>query len=145
MTSSVTVTNSVEGPQKRLWGHARIILAVVGALFLAGAGLEVGEWVALHTYGQRRLDRLYRIARRLHPGMPRERALSLIAAESGPELSQHHFPNRDITLWVHYGLVDSCSLSVAFEQDKVVSTHIIGEDSPTDFCPSAPPNVLRGR
>jgi hypothetical protein len=144
MTSSVTA-NSVEGPQRRLWRRAQIILAVLGAVFLASAGLEIGEWVVLHTYGQPRLDRLYRIATGLQRGMPRERALTLIAAESGPELSQHHFPNGDVTLWVHYGLVDSCSLAVAFEHDKVVSTHMIGEDSPTDFCPSAPPNILRGR
>jgi len=144
LTSGIAA-HSVEGPQRRLWRHVRSILAVIGALFLAGAGLEIGEWVTLHTHGQRRLDRLYRIAKGLQRDMPRDRALALIAAESDPALSQHHFPNGDITMWVHYGIVNSCSLSVTFDEGKVVATRIVGEDSPTDFCPSAPPNIPRSR
>jgi hypothetical protein len=135
------VTKPVGGWQRGLWRWTRIVLAVIGALFLAGAGLEVGEWAALHTYGQRRLDRLYRIATGLQRGMARDQVLMIIDAEKSSEFSQHHFPNGDITLWVHYGLVDSCSLSIGFEQGRLVETHLIGEDSPTDFCPSAPSNI----
>jgi hypothetical protein len=73
--------------------------------------------------------------------MPRDEVLRIIQRHAAPYVSRHDFPDGNVTLWVHYGLADSCSTAIGFKNGALDQTWTIGEDSPTDYCPGAPADV----
>ena len=96
------------GPRtQRLVRLVRGALAVLGGLMLLGAGLELVDWASFRLL-RYRLVPLYAIARELKKGMPREEVLRIIERHAAPYVSRHDFPDGNVTLWVHYGLVEGC-------------------------------------
>ena len=88
-----------------------------------------------------RLRPLYAIAGSLRPGMTRHEVLSLIGQHRTPDLQSHFSPGGSITLWVHYGIVDSCSTTIGFSEGRLTTARTAGEDGRHDLCPRAPPNI----
>jgi len=118
-----------------------------GAGWVLG-GVVLGSFIALQVLdlvlvkvNQPRLDALYAMRRELRLGMPRAEVLNVLKRYTTPDVDQHVFENGDITLWVHYGAVDSCSLAIGFKAGALEIARTVGEDGPQDKCPSAPPDL----
>ena len=124
----------------RLRRVVRAILVILGVVILVGIGLQAVNWVSYRLL-RGRLEPLYAIAGGVRKGMPRDQVLRLISENESPHLSRHDFPNGDMTLWVVYSMMDVCSTAMHFADGRLESTWTIGEDSPTDYCPGAPPDV----
>ena len=115
-------------------------LAVIGAMFLLGGVVHGANWLAFRLL-KHRLDTLYSVARELRKGMPRDEVLKVIASHNESYLHINRNDQDAINLWVQYALADSCETAISFKDGKLVGTWTIGEDSPTDYCPGAPPDV----
>jgi hypothetical protein len=115
-------------------------LAVVGAMFLLGGVVHGANWLGYRLL-RHRLDTLYSVGRELRKGMPRDDVLNIIASRNEPYLHMNRHDEEAINLWVQYALVDACEMAIGFKDGRLVSTWIIGEDSPTDYCPGAPPDI----
>ncbi len=125
----------------RFWSFPRgggwVLAGLAFGGFIAFQALDVAA-VKLH---QPRLDALYSMMRELRVGMPRTEVLGVVKRHSTPDVNTHLFENGDITLWVHYGVVDSCSLTIGFKAGALEIARTVGEDGSWDKCPSAPPDL----
>ena len=113
-----------------------LLIAVVGVL-----GVDV---VAV-KYDKPKLDALYAVLRELRLGMSRSEVLDVVKRHANSDLERHDFENGDITLWVHYGLKDSCSLAIGFKAGSLERARTLGEDGGHDKCPSSPPDLRWAR
>ncbi len=87
---------------------------------------------------QPRLDALYSVMRGLRVGMPRTEVLAAIKSNRSSMDLEQVAENGDITLWVHYGAIDSCGLTIGFNEGRLAGARLRGEDGPHERCPSAP-------
>lgn len=115
-------------------------LAILGGCFVLGAGIELANRGAYRML-RHRLAPLYAITQGVRKGMPRDQVMRVIQEHEVPYLSMHVFPDGNVTIWVHYALVDTCSTAIGFKNGALDSTWTIGEDSPTDYCPQAPADI----
>jgi len=115
-------------------------LAFVGGLFVLAGGMELANSGAFRLL-QHRLKPLYAITREVRKGMPRDQVMRVIQEHDAPYLEKSLFPDGNITLWVQYTLTDTCSTAIAFRDGALDGTWTIGEDSSTDYCPHAPPDI----
>jgi hypothetical protein len=118
----------------------RGVLAIIGGVFVLGAGMALANWGGYRLL-RYRLQPLYAIASEVRKGMPREQVLRIIQAHDAPYLEKHVFPDGSVTVWVQYALTDMCSTAIGFHDSVLESTRTIGEDSPTDYCPEAPADI----
>ena len=119
---------------------ARRVLRLTGLLVVAFV-VSQGIDLLVVAYNQPKLDALYSVMRELRVGMPHGEVVAAMNRHATPAMEQHDFPNGDITVWVHYGLVDSCSLTIGFKDSVLVLARTVGEDGGNDKCPSAPPDL----
>ena len=112
------------------------------------AGLALGGVIAFQCLdlvtvklNQPRLDALYSMMRELRIGMPRADVLAVVKRHSTPDVQEYVSEDGDITLWVHYGVMDSCSLTIGFKGGVLEAARTLGEDGSWDKCPSSPPDL----
>lgn len=112
------------------------------------AGLTLGGFLAFQALdfatveiNRPKLDALYSMMRELRIGMPRTEVLSVVKRHTTPDVEQSVAENGDITLWVHYGVIDTCSLTIGFKAGVLEGARTLGEDGSWDKCPSAPPDL----
>ena len=118
------------------------MLGVVGAVIFALGGAVVAcRGREQHPPPSPGLEAVYSAMRELRVGMPRGQVVEALARHSRPEIQQRVLQSGDITLWVHYGNIDSCSLTIGFKEGRLLAASAHGEDGPQDKCPSAPPDL----
>ena len=125
----------------RFWSFPRGGAWVLVGLTLGGVIAFQGLDLVTVKLNQPRLDALYSMIRELRIGMPRADVLAVVKRHSTPDVKEYLSVDGDITLWVHYGVMDSCSLTIGFKAGVLERARTLGEDGSWDKCPSAPPDL----
>ena len=116
------------------------MLAVLGAVILAGASIQGVNWVSLRML-KGRLEPQYAVVQELRQGMSHDDVDRLVARHRSRHLSQQAFADGGVTIWTQYSLMDVCYTTLEFRQGTLVSSRTSGEDTPQDRCPGAPPDL----
>jgi hypothetical protein len=138
-SASVSLTSSAQSRRlRRVRGWLKGCLAVLGALFIVGAAIEVVDrlW-ALHL-ASRRLE-TYALLARIRPDMSRDDVRALLGGSPRPYDWLCEDTTHGITLYVHYSLFDGCYAFVMFRGNRARGFSTSRSSEP-GVCVGAPPN-----
>jgi hypothetical protein len=141
----VVQASEMSDERPRFWSFPRGGAWVLAGLAIGGLAIYQGVDTVAVEYNKPKLEALYSMLRELRVGMPREEVLEVVKRHTIAGVEEHRFDNGDITLWVHYGNIDSCSLTIGFNGNSLAIARTVGEDGAEDKCPMAPPDLMERR